>query len=660
MLDVALKLAAAGHRIFPADPETRKPLVKWGEEATTDAATIRGWWEARPNAMPSIALGPRDLVVDVDPRNGGDATFEAMIAAHPELKAIFEAAPAVFTARGGAHFYFKLPEGVADNGVKNGEWTRFGKGIDVKVGGGFVVAPGAVRADGLTYSVLRDGTPGPAPAIIVTDRARDARPANFKDVPIIHAAGTDLEESMTPALVALLAPRLATKGSRHDVARALGGALAVSGWTDEGIAALVGALPSDAPGARISDALAAAERARGGELVPQWGALGRAGYEPALVASVRTMATGGRLAALEAIAAASWAEQAQPPPAAVVAARSEGGWGGHRIEDIRAPIPPINYVCEGLNIAPGPPNLIAGYGGVGKSMITQALVVSVVTGKPLLGSMPVRRGKALHLDWEQGTQETDTRYQRLTASLFPGDKDAGGVLRDGLEIVSPPPVQLNMQGIFEVMASKCDGFDLCVVDSLRACCPGIDENSSDMRQPLDMLLRVSEKTGCAFLVIHHARKDNKNNSAGGNQNMRGNSAINDAARTVIMCEARTKGFNIVSGKIRSGRKFDPIAVVVEDDPTTRERYLFDGLKFKIIDAVAEDEAEERATDGLITATLVRILSEAGGAVRGGRAGLVALAKTPEKRTRAIYDRLIAEGRILEDNTNAGKIVRLKP
>ena len=42
---------AAGYRVFPCNPVSKKPYTPHGfKDATTDEATIRGWWQKWPNA----------------------------------------------------------------------------------------------------------------------------------------------------------------------------------------------------------------------------------------------------------------------------------------------------------------------------------------------------------------------------------------------------------------------------------------------------------------------------------------------------------------------------------------------------------------------------------------------------------------------------------
>lgn len=81
-LRAALMYAARGWRVHPLRPRDKAALLKgWPEQATTDADTIRAWWAKTPTANVGLVPGPRSAglaVIDVDPRNGGLATFETL------------------------------------------------------------------------------------------------------------------------------------------------------------------------------------------------------------------------------------------------------------------------------------------------------------------------------------------------------------------------------------------------------------------------------------------------------------------------------------------------------------------------------------------------------------------------------------------------------
>lgn len=416
--------------------------------------------------------------------------------------------------------------------------------------------------------------PAPSAPATTTTANSSATPGT---APIIWAAGAEHEQRMTPALVALLAPEY-DRGGRHAKSRALGAVLALSGWSLEAIAELVRSLPSDRPDFRAEQAVDAAKRATAGDAVPQHRALAQA-FGQRTADLVTAIAKQPVVVELEAATATASAEPV-PTPTRI------------KIRDISAEIPPVNWLCERLRIAPGAPTIVAGYGGLGKSMLVQLLIVCAVVGRPCL-THPVRKGHVLHLDYEQGPHETESRYKRLAADI--GLR--GNELEDGLDILSPPPFNLLSQNAESAFTELCRHYDLVVIDSLRAATPGLNENDSEIRAPLDMLFRVSVATGCTIIVIHHARKSTKENGDAGGQNMRGNSAINDAAQAVIMLEPIADGFRITPGKVRIGRKFDPIDVAIQDCDV--EGVPFKGLRLHVTDGSALEQAlrkEELARD----------------------------------------------------------------
>jgi hypothetical protein len=79
--------------------------------------------------------------------------------------------------------------------------------------------------------------------------------------------------------------------------------------------------------------------------------------------------------------------------------------------------------------------------------------------------------------------------------------------------------------------------DLVVLDALRGATPTQDENDSRIRPCLDNLSRVSEKTGTAFLVLHHARKQQQGGSGDPRELLRGSSAIFDGCGCIFTVTA---------------------------------------------------------------------------------------------------------------------------
>jgi hypothetical protein len=87
-LEAALDHAARGFAVFPLRTNAKIPRFEgWQAAATSDPAQIRQWWSQWPRANIGI-LTTRLLVVDIDPRNGGDASAEALHKATPLPKTL--------------------------------------------------------------------------------------------------------------------------------------------------------------------------------------------------------------------------------------------------------------------------------------------------------------------------------------------------------------------------------------------------------------------------------------------------------------------------------------------------------------------------------------------------------------------------------------------
>lgn len=102
-----------------------------------------------------VVLGPRDLVLDVDPRNGGDESLKRLKA---DLSLDLSAYPTVRTGSGGLHIYMRLPHRA---GRLKGDLGRDGyPGVELKFVGRQVVAPGSVHPETRgRYEVVQDLDP---------------------------------------------------------------------------------------------------------------------------------------------------------------------------------------------------------------------------------------------------------------------------------------------------------------------------------------------------------------------------------------------------------------------------------------------------------------------------------------------------------------------
>ena len=99
-------------------------------DASRDPAVVAGWLSKVPRANWGLAMGMNGLIaVDIDPPNGGDATWEALTETHGEPPETWMAR----TGGGGTHFILSAP--TAGTKIPG----TLGKGIDLKHGNAYVL-----------------------------------------------------------------------------------------------------------------------------------------------------------------------------------------------------------------------------------------------------------------------------------------------------------------------------------------------------------------------------------------------------------------------------------------------------------------------------------------------------------------------------------------
>jgi len=183
----------------------KHPLVKHGkDDATTDADTIRQWWRRWPKANIGVATGNGLLVVDIDPRNGGDESLRDLGELPDTVTAL--------TGGGGQHLLFGVSQ---DCQSKAG---ALGPGLDVKCAGAYVVAPPSKHVSGRRYEWESGRAPdeialAPLPdAIAVRLKKNERKPA--------EEIGECIPE-----------------GKRHDILVSLAGTMRRRGMSERAIAA---------------------------------------------------------------------------------------------------------------------------------------------------------------------------------------------------------------------------------------------------------------------------------------------------------------------------------------------------------------------------------------------------------------------------------------
>ena len=100
------------------------------QSATLDPATLRVWWACFPLANIATATEGHRVVLDVDPRHGGDTTLARLMDEHRPLPCT----PKVWTPSGGWHLHFAWRPLKSRSG-------HVGAGLDIKAGGSLAALP---------------------------------------------------------------------------------------------------------------------------------------------------------------------------------------------------------------------------------------------------------------------------------------------------------------------------------------------------------------------------------------------------------------------------------------------------------------------------------------------------------------------------------------
>ncbi len=155
--DAALVAAESGLYVFPCVPRGKTPAVRnWEQAATRDPDQITEWWTQPAPYNIGAATGRAGIVViDLDDGRGdpspepftgarGGRDVLAMLAERAGQPAPFDTWT-VATPTGGAHLYFRAPDGLE---LRNSAGA-LGWRIDTRAHGGYVVAAGSRRDQGL-------------------------------------------------------------------------------------------------------------------------------------------------------------------------------------------------------------------------------------------------------------------------------------------------------------------------------------------------------------------------------------------------------------------------------------------------------------------------------------------------------------------------------
>ena len=224
----------------------KHPITRRGlHDASVDPEQIKAWFDVGEELNVGIAVPDGMVIIDVDPRNGGNETYVQIL-----TEKGLPATRAVNTGGGGLHLYYRVPAGYRFPG-------KLGRGIDLKQLGGYVLAPPSNHESGRNYELASQEIADAPPWLVAmgTKRleplTREAQELEFDE---------ELSDIDHAAVAALLAPHYCS-GNFHKGAMHVGGYLKNRGYTSGDAEKIVGDMAEHAgsndPDARAKDATGA-------------------------------------------------------------------------------------------------------------------------------------------------------------------------------------------------------------------------------------------------------------------------------------------------------------------------------------------------------------------------------------------------------------------
>ena len=528
--DAALALAAAGWRVFPLVEGAKRPITTHGvKDATSDPSEIASWWRRYPGANIGVAVPADMLAVDVDTKGAdGHAALAALEAEHgtlPETRT-------VETPSGGRHLIFRKPSDVRLTNRVNVK-----PGIDVRTGGGYLVAPPS-EIDGRPYRLLIDREPAEAPRwLLDVLTAKPEAPAAPHALQM-PAGDPYAVRAIERALAGVLTAPEGTRNAQLNSAAFGLARLAAAGRLD---------WPQTA--AQLERAAASA----GLEHVEVRATL-RSAYQGG---SAEPNFEGAPTAATDDFS--EWktdADGVMTPPVARLKPVSVADVLTH-------PAPPPRYIWDGY-VPRAVVTLLGAHGGVGKSTIALMLAVSVAIGRPLFGT-DTDRSAVTFLSLEDGAEIVRHRLGRICKTLQVEPSALHGLnivdgtthpelfAADGRGTGSPTSTYVELRSLVR-------GSGLIVIDNGSDAFAGDEIQRRQVRAFMRSLSVLAAENDAGLLLLAHVDKaTGRARKAEGGEGYSGSTAWHNSARSrLFLSRAEGGQLTLEHQKSNFGRLRGPI------------------------------------------------------------------------------------------------------
>lgn len=520
MLELALDYAARGIPVFPCrevdseEGSAKQPYTSNGfRGATTRENIIRRWWKDHPNAAVGMPTGRASgiWVLDIDIKPDVDG-LEAVRRLEQEHSPLPETRT-VMTPSGGQHMLFKYVDGIGNRG-------RFDRGLDVRGEGGYILAPGSAMADGSRYEPLDGFEPTDAPEWLI----KIVKAPATSHAPAGNYTPGNNDSYVEAAVSAELGELASTRGGRNN-------ALNDSAFKIGTLVGAGGISRAEAEERLFAAAVANGYVSKDGERAARQtikSGLDRGTQKPreipeaesddglaergAYLASglLKRLVSGHLSTRVSSATNTDEAESEEPEP--------EEDDGIIRATPYQwvdpSKIPPREFLfgdhlirkCVSVTVAPG---------GVGKSSLTIAEGLSMVTGKPIFNPKLHKKLRVWLWNGEDPRDELQRRIQAacIRFNISPeqiGDRlfvDTGRergivVARDDKRgvVIARPVVEQVVKTILD------NQIDVLVIDPFVSTHEVSENDNTAINMVAKLWVSIADETNIAIDLIHHVRK----------------------------------------------------------------------------------------------------------------------------------------------------------
>ena len=501
VLEAALSYARRGWRVLPVVEGGKVPATLHGvKDATDNEDKIRAWFGTERGSRLNIGIAcGKDsgiVVFDIDPRNGGDHSWDFWEQYHGATPA----GPMAYTAGGGAHYVAEYAPGVRS--------TKLADGIDLLSDGRYFVAYPS-QIEGRQYFWEDSSRPIP----IEDD---DQTVAPFTIPPAWLASVTANRKENGPGGIA---PDGLIRGNRNAGLTALAGAMRRYGMSE----------------AEILAALNVANEARCEVPLP-------ASEVRSIAASIARYEPEGDVAAHVALGD----EAVEELLAASQAARHD--YYLTRATAFLQQPSPIEWAIQGWIPLSGT-TMVYGESAAGKTFLTLDIACSVASDGVDWCGLRTRHGVAVYLAGE-GNFGLRQRIAAWATKHGVTNLDRMLVSNRALDLDDPDAVAQVLRAVSDLTNEQVT---LCVIDTVNNHMAGDENSAKDVRALFGAVNTVAAALGCPVILNHHV-----GNSQEARNRARGSSAFKASLDSSILVTNKRGAITVSCAKMKDGPAPEPL------------------------------------------------------------------------------------------------------